>query len=60
MPHAELLERVKSAEGLVCQLTNTIGRDVMEAGQKLRVIANVAVGYNNVDVQATRSSAASW
>ena len=51
MPQAELLERVKAAEGIVCQLTNTIGRDVMDAGQKLRVIANVAVGYNNVDVQ---------
>jgi glyoxylate reductase len=54
MPHEELLERVKSAEGLVCQLTNTIGRDVMEAGAKLRAIANVAVGYNNVDVQFAR------
>jgi glyoxylate reductase len=50
MPHAELLERVKAADGLICQLTNTIGRDVMDAGQKLRVVANVAVGYNNVDV----------
>ena len=50
MPHAELLERVKSAEGIVCQLTSTIGRDVMDAGQKLKVVANVAVGYNNVDV----------
>ncbi len=27
MPHEELIERVKAAEGLVCQLTNTIGRD---------------------------------
>jgi glyoxylate reductase len=54
MPHAELIERVKPVEGVVCQLTNTIGRDVMEAGAKLRAIANVAVGYNNVDVQFAR------
>jgi glyoxylate reductase len=54
MPQGELLERVKAAEGLVCQLTNTIGRDVLDAGPKLRVIANVAVGYNNVDVQSAK------
>ncbi len=44
-----LLAGVHEAEGLICLLTDTIDRAVIEAGQRLRVIANVAVGYNNID-----------
>jgi glyoxylate reductase len=50
----ELLRRVRPAEGLVCLLTDTIDREVITAAEKLRVIADVAVGYNNVDVAAAR------
>ena len=35
-------------------VTDTVDRAVIEAGPDLRVIANVAVGYNNVDVAAAR------
>ena len=36
-------------------LTNTIDREVLEAAPDLKVIANMAVGYNNIDVaEATR------
>ncbi len=45
-----LLAGVREADGLVCLLTDRIDREVIEAGTKLRVIANVAVGYNNIDV----------
>jgi glyoxylate reductase len=45
-----LLAGVQEAEGLICLLTDTIDRAVMEAGRQLRVVANVAVGYNNIDV----------
>ncbi|MBL8191446.1 MAG: D-glycerate dehydrogenase [Acidobacteria bacterium] len=47
-----LLAGVRDADGLVCLLTDTIDREIIEAGSKLRVIANVAVGYNNIDVAA--------
>jgi glyoxylate reductase len=45
-----LLAGVREAEGLICLLTDTIDRAVLEAGCQLRVVANVAVGYNNIDV----------
>lgn len=45
-----LLEGVREADGLVCLLTDQIDREIIAAAPKLRVIANVAVGYNNIDV----------
>ncbi len=47
---AALLAGVADADGLVCLLTDTIDRAVIETAPRLRVIANVAVGYNNIDV----------
>jgi len=49
-----LLSSVRRADGLVCLLTDHIDREIIEAGEKLRVIANVAVGYNNIDVAAAQ------
>ncbi len=49
-----LLAGARDANGLVCLLTDTIDREVINAGARLRVIANVAVGYNNIDVTAAR------
>jgi glyoxylate reductase len=50
-----LLAGVSEADGLVCLLTDAVDREVIEAGTRLRVIANVAVGYNNIDVAAARA-----
>ncbi len=50
-----LQERVKGKAGLVCLLTDRIDRAVIDAGTDLRVIANVAVGYDNVDVRYART-----
>lgn len=49
-----LLAGVRGADGLVCLLTDRIDREIIEAGDRLRVIANVAVGYNNIDVAAAQ------
>jgi glyoxylate reductase len=49
-----LLSGVHDADGLICLLTDRIDREVIEAGSKLRVIANVAVGYNNIDAGAAQ------
>jgi glyoxylate reductase len=54
---AELIEQLKSApyDALYCMLTNPIDAEVLAAAPNLKVIANMAVGYNNVDVaEATR------
>lgn len=52
LPREALLAGVREADALVCLLTDTVDHEVIAAGSKLRVIANVAVGYNNVDVAA--------
>ncbi|HEY8461684.1 MAG TPA: D-glycerate dehydrogenase, partial [Blastocatellia bacterium] len=49
-----LLAGAREADGLICMLTDAVDREIIEAGTKLRVIANVAVGYNNIDVVAAR------
>jgi glyoxylate reductase len=51
--HDELCAHARSCDAIVCLLTDRIDAAVIEAGaSSLRVIANVAVGYENVDVQA--------
>jgi len=51
----ELRARVADKDALVCLLTDPIDRDTIDAAPKLKVIANVAVGYNNVDVAHART-----
>jgi glyoxylate reductase len=55
MPRDRLLARVAGKHALVCVLTDAIDKELMEAGRDLKVIATVAVGYNNVDVPAARA-----
>ena len=54
MSHDEVIRRVAGKQALLSMVTDTIDRAVIEAGNDLKVIANVAVGYNNVDVAAAR------
>jgi glyoxylate reductase len=56
IPREELLVRVGGADAIVCLLTDKIDDVVLEtAGRQLKVVANVAVGYNNIDVDACRA-----
>lgn len=48
----ELVARIAEKDGLVCLLTEKIDEEVLRAAPKLRIVANVAVGYDNVDVHA--------
>jgi len=49
----ELRDAVQDVDAVVCLLTDRIDRDVIAAGgDRLRVVANVAVGYDNIDVAA--------
>ncbi len=48
----ELLLRVKDKEGLVCLLTEKVNEELLRAAPKLRIAANVAVGFDNIDVPA--------
>jgi glyoxylate reductase len=47
---AELMARLSDKDALVCQLTQTVDAEVLTAGKKLRVVANVAVGFDNIDL----------
>jgi glyoxylate reductase len=55
IPREDLLERVEGKQALICLLTDRIDREVLEAGSELRIVANIAVGYNNIDVGECRS-----
>jgi len=48
----ELLRRVKDKEGLVCLLTERVNEELLRAAPKLRIAANVAVGFDNIDLAA--------
>lgn len=52
IPREMLLKKVKGADALVSLLTDNIDAEVMDAaGPNLKIIANYAVGYNNIDVE---------
>jgi glyoxylate reductase len=46
----ELFRRVTDKEGLVCLLTEKVNEELLAAAPKLRIAANVAVGYDNITV----------
>jgi glyoxylate reductase len=49
----ELLEAVSGAAGILSTVTENVDAELMDAaGEDLRVVANMAVGYDNVDVDA--------
>lgn len=52
LPAGELVERARGAAAVVSQLTDRLGADVIAQLDGVRVIANVAVGYDNIDVAA--------
>lgn len=53
IPRAELLRRVRGADATLSLLTDKIDAAVMDAaGRRLKIIANYAVGFDNVDVKA--------
>jgi glyoxylate reductase len=49
-PREEVLRRVKDKEGLICLLTEKVNDELLRTAPKLRIAANVAVGYDNIDV----------
>lgn len=55
-PYATLSERVKGMDGILSTLTDRIDANLMDtAGAQLKVISQIAVGYDNIDVAAARA-----
>jgi glyoxylate reductase len=50
----DLIEQVKDKEGILPLLTAPIDKDVMDAAPLLKIIANCAVGYDNIDIEYAR------
>ena len=57
----EMFDAVKGADAIVCLLHDQIDDAVLDAaGPQLQVIANVAVGFNNVDTDAIAKRGTVW
>jgi lactate dehydrogenase-like 2-hydroxyacid dehydrogenase len=55
-PYESLIQRVKGVEGILCLLTDRIDAGLMDAaGPQLKVISQMAVGYDNIDVAAAEA-----
>ena len=49
---AELAARVAQKDGLMCALTDRVDGALIAGAPRLKVVSNIAVGYNNIDVPA--------
>jgi lactate dehydrogenase-like 2-hydroxyacid dehydrogenase len=54
MAREAFIRRLQGKAALVCHIISVIDDEVLAACPDLRIVANVAVGYNNVDVAAAR------
>jgi len=52
MTRKELLSAIGSVEGFLSMLTDSVDEELLEKAPRLKVISNLAVGYNNIDVTA--------
>ena len=59
MPHAELAPASREPTRSMCLLTDRVDAPVIDAAPLLKIIANVAVGYDNIDVAARGRAASS-
>jgi glyoxylate reductase len=48
----QLLQKLKGKDGVISLLTDRISEEVLAKNPQLKIVSNVAVGYNNVDVKA--------
>ena len=48
----ELIEKTKEKNGLICLLNDEIDFQVLESCPDLKIVANLGVGYDNIDVEA--------
>ncbi len=48
----ELKQAIADVDGFICLLTDKVDKSIINAGKKLKVISNYAVGFDNIDVKA--------
>lgn len=52
VPRGVLEKEIAEVEGLFCLLTETIDDSLLSKAKNLKIVSNMAVGYNNIDVPA--------
>ncbi|MFP3415973.1 D-glycerate dehydrogenase, partial [Bacillus sp. SIMBA_074] len=52
VPREVLEQEMQEVDGLLCLLTEQIDESLIEKAANLKIIANMAVGHNNIDVQS--------
>ena len=50
--HESLTSTLATADALICLLTDPIGPELLDKAPRLRIVSNVAVGYENIDIAA--------
>ncbi|MBQ01620.1 MAG: hypothetical protein CL477_13145, partial [Acidobacteria bacterium] len=55
LSHDALCARVGGKQGLICMFNDRIEESAIAAGDQLKVVATVAVGFDNIDVAAAAS-----
>jgi glyoxylate reductase len=51
----ELIMKIRDKDGIICLLTDKIDRDIIDSAPNLKIIANCAVGYDNINVEYAKS-----
>jgi glyoxylate reductase len=51
-PHDVLLAHLRDKQGLLSLLTDKVDAELLDLNPHLRVVSNMAVGYDNIDIQA--------
>jgi glyoxylate reductase len=51
-PYDILLEKTQKVDGLVCMLTDPVDKRIIDQAENLKVISQVAVGVDNIDLEA--------
>jgi glyoxylate reductase len=52
VPRDILLQKVRDIDGLYSLLTDRVDQELLDTAPNLRVVSNMAVGYDNIDVTA--------
>lgn len=55
IPRKELLNQVKDCDALITLLSDKIDKEVIDSMKRCKIIANYAVGFNNIDVEYAKS-----
>jgi lactate dehydrogenase-like 2-hydroxyacid dehydrogenase len=51
-PRKEMLSKIEDIDGVLAMLTDRVDNELLDHAPNLRVISNMAVGYDNIDVSA--------